>query len=146
MIFRLYFLVRKSCADWLNKSAGENLEDGVYFINPEGEGKAHFRVWCDMSTDGGGWTVFQKRTDGLQNFYRTWDSYKYGFGSRDNDFWLGLHRIYRMVKKEEQSLRVDLEDWGNIRAYAMYNSFSVGDAPDKYALHIADYSGKQFLI
>ena len=133
--------IRTSCADWLNKSAGATLEDGVYFINPEGEGKAHVRVWCDMSTDGGGWTVFQKRKDGLENFNRTWDSYKYGFGSRESDFWLGLHRINRMVKNEEQVLRVDLEDWENNRAYALYKEFSIGNQSNEYTLTIGGYEG-----
>ena len=130
----------------MNKSANATLEDGVYYINPEDEGKAHFRVWCDMSTDGGGWTVFQKRKDGSQDFNRNWDSYEYGFGSIDSEFWLGLQRIYRIIKREEQILRVNLEDWENECRYAVYNSFSVGGAPNKYALTIGDYKGKQFIV
>jgi ficolin len=137
-----FSLVRRSCADWLNQSAHSSVGDGVYFINPEGQGGKHFKVWCDMSTDGGGWAVFQIRKYGEQDFNRTWKTYKYGIGSRDRDFWLGLHRIHRMTKSEEQVLRVDLEDWENNRTNAVYNVFSLGNDAQEYALTIGGYSGK----
>ena len=52
--------------------------NGVYTIDPDGRGK--FDVFCDMQTDGGGWTVFHKRNTGYTSFYRNWDEYKAGFG------------------------------------------------------------------
>ena len=135
------FLVRTSCAHW--KSSDSGIQDGEYLINPEGHGTAHFRVWCDMSKDGGGWTVFQRRKDGSQNFNLSWNPYKNGFGEKDGDFWLGLDRIHRMVENEEQVLRVDLEDWQNERRYALYQKFSVASAKYEYKLAIGGYSGKQ---
>ena len=66
-----------------------NTVSGIYVIDPR-DGLGSFRVWCDMQTDGGGWTVFQRRRDGSVDFYRGWDEYKRGFGALHGEFWLGL--------------------------------------------------------
>ena len=33
--------------------------------------------------------VFQRRINGEVDFYRNWDSYVNGFGSKNGEFWLG---------------------------------------------------------
>lgn len=86
--------------------------------------------------------MFQRRRNGLENFVRPWKAYKNGFGTRDNDYWLGLHRIHRMTRSEEQVLRVDLEDWENSRRYALYETFTLANEDLEYQITVRNYSGK----
>ena len=37
-------------------------------------------VFCEMDYMGGGWTVIQRRTEGLLDFKRPWTDYVNGFG------------------------------------------------------------------
>lgn len=39
------------------------------------------QVFCEMDYMGGGWTVMQRRTDGLTDFKRPWADYADGFGN-----------------------------------------------------------------
>ena len=94
-----------------------------------------------MTTEGGGWTVFQKRVDGSVEFYRGWESYKNGFGDLNHEFWLGNDNLHRLTTVSDVTMRVYLEDFdGNIR-YAEYTTFKVADEEDKYRLFIGGYNG-----
>ncbi|XP_031551626.1 ficolin-2-like, partial [Actinia tenebrosa] len=92
-------------------------------------------------TDGGGWTVFQRRKDGSVDFYLGWQHYKTGFGNPIGEFWLGNDYIHRLTARTPSTLRVDLEDWSAVKYFAKYGSFSVGSASDKYRLKVGSYSG-----
>ncbi|XP_012876742.1 PREDICTED: fibrinogen C domain-containing protein 1 [Dipodomys ordii] len=120
-------------------------EDGVYSIFPT-HYPAGFQVYCDMRTDGGGWTVFQRREDGSVNFFRGWEAYREGFGKLTGEHWLGLKRIHALSTQATYELHVALEDFDNGTAYAHYGSFGVGlfsvdPEEDGYPLTVADYSG-----
>ena len=101
-----------------------------------------FEVFCDQTTAGGGWTVFQKRLDGSVDFYRHWYDYKHGFGDLSGEFWLGLDKIHLLTSYSHNMLRVDLGDFGGNTAFAEYNSVVVMSEEDKYKLIIGPYSGK----
>ena len=108
-------------------------------MNPDGKGS--FNVYCDMRTDGGGWTVFQRRQDGSVDFYRGWNDYKSGFGQLTAEFWLGNDKIHRLTAARTSTLRVELEDWNRVRVYAKYGKFNIGDEQAKYRLEVGSYSG-----
>ena len=112
---------------------------GVYTLDLI-DGLDSFQVYCDMSTDGGGWTVFQRRQDGSVDFYRGWSDYKNGFGDLNGEFWLGLDKIHRLTK-QAQTLRVDLMDFNGSRVHAQYTGFQISDESSKYSLGYTTYSG-----
>ncbi|XP_075912220.1 uncharacterized protein LOC116958217 isoform X2 [Petromyzon marinus] len=97
-------------------------------------------VTCDMHTDGGGWTVFQRRQSGLTNFERGWQEYEEGFGEPTREFWIGLRSLHALLAQARYELRVDLGD-GEASAFAQYDRFAVGDAESLYRVRIGEYSG-----
>ena len=129
-------LFSTDCSDFLKSGYSQS---GVYSVNPDGKGS--FNVYCDMRTDGGGWAVFQRRQDGSVDFYRGWNDYKSGFGQLTAEFWLGNDKIHRLTAAEPRSLRVEVEDWNGVKAYAKYGKFNIGDEQAKYRLDVGSYSG-----
>ena len=130
----------KNCAE-LYKS-GER-KDGVFLIKTDN--LPAFDVFCDQTTAGGGWTVFQKRLDGSVDFFLNWTDYKVGFGDPKGEFWLGLDKIHRLTSDNNSMLRVDLEDFEGNTSYAEYSMFGVMSENDKYKLILGNYSGMKFL-
>ncbi|XP_059848028.1 microfibril-associated glycoprotein 4-like isoform X2 [Hypanus sabinus] len=108
---------------------------GVYRIYPSGP-FLPLSVYCDMESDGGGWTVFQRRMDGSVDFYRGWDNYKKGFGTAD-----GLQNIHLLTARRNYELRIDMEDFENQTVHAKYKQFAV--APD--SIH-AEGNGYTLLV
>ncbi|XP_073485102.1 fibrinogen-like protein 1 [Aquarana catesbeiana] len=113
---------------------------GVYTIVPSTGGIA-VGVYCDMDTEGGGWTVIQRRQDGSVNFTKTWKEYKEGFGNLKGEFWLGNEKIYQLTRKGGFSLRINLEDWSGQHKYAVYREFSIEDETNDYRLHVSGARG-----
>ena len=99
-------------------------------------------MFCDQTSAGGGWTVFQKRMDGSVDFYLNWTDYKNGFGNLDGEFWLGLDKIHRLANSEQFKLMVKLEDWEGYSAYAEYDGFDITNGATKYRLGLGTYSGE----
>ncbi|XP_076101022.1 ryncolin-2-like [Mytilus galloprovincialis] len=112
---------------------------GVYRIYPTaGRG---FNVYCDMTTDGGRWTVLVRRMDGSQNFNKNWVQYENGFGDLSREFWLGNKYLNILTSIGKTEMRVDMENFKGVKKYAKYSTFKVGDAASKYTLTVGGFSG-----
>ncbi|XP_075116016.1 ficolin-2-like [Leptodactylus fuscus] len=109
-----------------------------YIIYPDGN--QPLRVLCDMETDGGGWIVFQRRSDGSVNFLRDWATYKMGFGNRLSEFWLGNENIHKITSSGTWELRIDLQDFGFVNYFAKYDSFKVMGESEKYKLVLGGFT------
>uniref|UniRef100_A0A8D0BBJ5 Fibrinogen C-terminal domain-containing protein n=1 Tax=Salvator merianae TaxID=96440 RepID=A0A8D0BBJ5_SALMN len=97
-------------------------------------------VFCDMDTDGGGWLVFQRRQDGSVDFYRGWESYKKGFGNRASEFWLGNENLHLLTSSGTHQLRIDTEDFSDMKTFAVYTSFRVLSEKENYTLALGSYA------
>ncbi|KAI8489936.1 Angiopoietin 4 [Branchiostoma belcheri] len=130
---------RADCAA-LYKRGGQR-RSGVYRIHPAGVSDS-FEVYCDMETDGGGWTLIQRRIDGSVAFNRGWAEYKAGFGQASTSYWLGNDKIHHLTNSQgDYSLRIDLTSWEGESRYAKYESFKIADESDNYRLSQRGYSG-----
>ncbi|XP_059140063.1 ficolin-2-like [Physella acuta] len=99
-------------------------------------------VMCDTVTDGGGWTIFQRRVSGTVDFYRNWTEYKNGFGNfSSGNFYLGNENIYLITSKRQHELRVDLTTVDGVSYFAKYSNFSITSEADGYRLQVSGYSG-----
>ena len=109
----------------------------MYSINPD-DG-VPFDVYCDQTTEGGGWTVIQKRFDGSVDFYQFWANYKRGFGNLNGEFWLGLDKINRLTKEGKNRIRVELTDTEGNTDHADYDFFAVASERTKYRLSLGKF-------
>lgn len=140
------FEPRQDCLAF--KRAGFNTS-GVYKINGP-----HFSVistYCDQTTQGGGWTVFQRRQDGFANFQRDWLGYKSGFGKLSGEFWFGNDKLHDLtnarVAPKKSELLINMRMRGihhsmpSKYVFAACNGFEVGNENSKYLLSLGKLHG-----
>ncbi|XP_071377433.1 angiopoietin-2a isoform X4 [Centroberyx affinis] len=117
-----------------------NTESGVYALTLPNT-TLEVKAFCDMETEGGGWTILQKRFDGRVDFHRTWKEYKMGFGEASDEHWLGNEFVSRLTNQQPYKLRIQLSDWEENSGFSQYEQFSLDSEAQNYRIHLKGYSG-----
>ncbi|KAJ8033473.1 Ficolin-2 [Holothuria leucospilota] len=121
-------------------------QDGVYSVTPL-SWNGSFDVFCSMSIDGGGWTVFQRRVNGSIDFFKSWNEYREGFGDNQHEFWLGNEKLYHILQQGTYEVRVDTVmsvDGSIVTDYHKYSNFQIGDETTMYrVIDCGQWSGTQ---
>jgi len=126
----LYSLaVQEDCLAWRDAGYPHN---AIYRL---ANGRA---VFCDMTTNGGGWTVIQRRIDGSVDFYRGWDEYKNGFGDSNGEYWIGNDVIHTLTKDQTQNMmiRVEATAFDGSTNYVIVDGFWIEDELNDYRIHL----------
>ena len=103
---------------------------------------ATVNVYCDMSTDSGGWIVIQRNRKNSQlNFDKNWREYEEGFGDLNKEFWAGLELMHTLTQRGQWEMRMDYQKIDKTWSYLHYNQFSVGSASEEYPLAFGGFTG-----
>ncbi|XP_062559107.1 angiopoietin-related protein 2-like [Armigeres subalbatus] len=121
----------QSCNEAPNVSA-------IYMIRPRNN-SAPFQAYCEQEHFGGHWLQFQNRLDGSTNFNRSWNDYKFGFGSLQREFWLGLEKLHRISHEKPCELLVVMANYSEFPVWYHYTTFGVANETDKYALKLLGF-------
>ncbi|XP_077598165.1 fibrinogen beta chain [Stigmatopora nigra] len=126
-------------------------ESQMYLVQPD-HLAAPYKVFCDQSSNKGGWLLIQNRLDGSVDFGRRWDEYRRGFGNvafdvgkgycqTPGEYWLGNERISQLSKLGPTELLVEMEDWTGAKVHAQYRQFTMESESTNYVLAVSGYSG-----
>ena len=99
-------------------------------------------VYCNMTTDDGGWIVIQRnRINSQLSFNKNWREYEEGFGDLNKDFWAGLELMHTLTQRGQWEMRVDYQKNDKTWSYLHYNQFSIGSASEEYPLTVGGFTG-----
>ena len=115
-------------------------KDGPHTIYPVSPNLKPFNVSCDQETDGGGWIMYQRRVNGTENFTRTWEEYKHGFGNKGGnatELWLGNENVYQLVKSyaaKGVTLRIEVDAFDGAQGWIEASNFTLDNEALQYGI------------
>ncbi|XP_043954711.1 fibrinogen beta chain [Gambusia affinis] len=138
----------KECED-IYRRGGRDSQ--MYLIQPD-PSLPPYRVFCDQTTQNGGWVLIQNRLDGSVDFGRRWDEYRRGFGNiafesskrfceTPGEYWLGNDRISHLTKMGPTEVLIEMQDWTGANVYAQYQGFTIQTETSNYVMAVNGYSG-----
>ena len=134
---------RHDCLDFYDSGIHNN---GLYRLSIGSDKSKTLTVYCDQTTDGGGWTVFQRRMNGTIDFFRNWADFRNGFGDVFGEHWLGNENIHLLTNTTKRSKLLINMNLSYVRGptkqvWAKYNVFYIDGEDQKYKLRIGGFSG-----
>ncbi|XP_039996727.1 fibrinogen beta chain [Xiphias gladius] len=138
----------KECEDIFRRGGRDSQ---MYLIQPDSF-IPPYKVFCDQTTQKGGWLLIQNRLDGSVDFGRRWDEYRRGFGNiafdtgkghceTPGEYWLGTDQISHLTKMGPTEVLIEMQDWTGAKVHAQYHKFTIQSESSSYVLAVADYSG-----
>lgn len=138
----------KECED-IYRRGGKDSQ--MYLIQPD-TFFPPYKVFCDQTSQNGGWVVIQNRLDGSVDFGRRWDEYRRGFGNvafdvgkghceTPGEYWLGNDRISQLTKMGPTEVLIEMEDWTGDKVHAQYRQFTIQSETSNYVMAVDGYSG-----
>ncbi len=106
------------------KAKQPNADNGVYSIDPDGDGgRAPFRVYCDMDAAGGGWTLVMKSNTNNTDLHYASPHWLRDTTLRAGDFALdaGNSKYESFNRMPVQELMIRAEN-GQVRTFRLSNS------------------------
>ena len=86
--------------------------------------------------------LIQQNVDGSDFFNRSWTEFKFGFGDRRGNYWIGNELLSQLTLRYSCKLKFDLQSIINNNWYnAEYSTFTVLTEADNYELQVAGFSG-----
>lgn len=138
----------KECEDIFRRGGTDSQ---MYMVHPD-TFYPPYKVFCDQTTQNGGWLLIQNRLDGSVDFGRRWDDYRRGFGNvafdsgkghceTPSEYWLGNDRISYLTKMGPTEVLIEMEDWSGAKVYAQYQQFTIQSDASNFVLAVDGYSG-----
>ncbi|XP_042233024.1 fibrinogen C domain-containing protein 1-like, partial [Homarus americanus] len=134
----------RDCEDAGTRREGK--ESGVHTIYPKSS-PAGVRVYCEVH-EGQSWTVFLARhhQSTQENFTRSWQDYKKGFGDPEGEHWLGNENLHTLTGGETRyRLRVEATNLQGEQRYGEWRVFRVAPEDNRYRLTVEQYSSSSTL-